>query len=207
MSEVERTSGKLVRSVYQDNSIDTFKSAISKRGGFARANRFEIEIEGTDNKDLTLFCESVTLPGRSIITHDRYTSSKGYKMPYGYTDGDVTMVFNVTNDFHQLNFFRNWLNEIIGSGSGSGLVDQNWVNFKKGTNFGDDSYTRLVKIGVISGDPWSIGTDTASEMISGVVLHNAFPLSVSDLELSNANENTIIQVTVQLGYDTWEINR
>ena len=100
--------------------INQFKALIQKRGGLARANRFEIIIplpagipEEDRGRDLTLLCESTVLPGKQIMTNEYSIYGHASKIPYNLVHEDVSCIFNVTNDMYVKKIFDAWQNLVI----------------------------------------------------------------------------------------------
>src|SRR5210317_506175 len=108
------------------SDIDKLKSLVSKKGGLAKANRFNVmftpptasllngNLQGiissaisgnfsaknlvNDPRDISLLCDSVTIPGKQISTLDVQTVKQLVKIPYGYLTDDVSLSFLLTND-------------------------------------------------------------------------------------------------------------
>jgi hypothetical protein len=114
-------------------SINDLKSSIATHGGLAHTNRFAVYmapptaalfnldlqnilvslVSGnfkarnliSDPRDITILCESCTLPGRQIMTLDYQTFRQPEKLPYGYINEDVTFSFLLTNDYYVKKLF------------------------------------------------------------------------------------------------------
>ena len=185
--------------------IDSFKSSVAKRGGFAKQNHFSIYmtvpilnlsldnalsniVSGNfnplqafnDPRDITLLCESCSMPGRQIATNDYATMKKPEKRPYGYMNDDVTFTFLLTQDFYMKDVMDGWQSQIIN-------MERNRLRYKK-------EYVSDIIIQQLSHSGTPIHT---------VKLKNAFPTTVSAVELSNTSENTIQRVTVTMSYEDW----
>jgi hypothetical protein len=187
-------------------NIDTLKATISKRTGLARSNRFAVYINlpiisinkdrilsnvlsgninplqaFNDPRDISLLCDSCTLPGRQITTLDRQTNMKTVKVANGYLNEDVTFSFMLTGDYFIKTVFESWSKEII--------------NFEELTLKFKEDYV---------GDVIIQQLNERDVPIYSVRLNNAFPTTISSVELSNANENTISKVDITMSYDDWE---
>jgi len=188
--------------------IDTLKSTIGKRTGVAKSNRFAIYmnlplvsinptkiltniVSGNfnpmqvfnDPRDISLLCESCSLPGRQIATNEHFTRMKAIKKTYGYLNEDVTFSFLLTGDYYMKGVFDSWQGSI--------------VNYERGTlNYRED-YTSNVVIQQLNQQNIPIYTCT---------LRNAFPTTVSSIELANSNDNQIARVSVTMSYDDWDDN-
>ena len=97
-----------------------------------------------------------------------------------YLNEDVTFTFLLTVDYYLKEVMDSWQNSIID-------YDRGTLNYR-------DDYVSDVVIQQLGQN--NIPNYTCT-------LHNAFPVSVSSVELSNANENTISRVTVTMAYDDW----
>ena len=199
--------------------IDNLKASISRRGGMAKANRFAVYIshptkkvdlintdlnsllgqaasrliEGQsptlksffeDPRDVFLFCESASLPGRQVATNDFYTGMKGIKKPYSYINDDVTMTFNLTNDYYMRDYFKSWIDSILPS-----TGEARKIAYKH-------EYCTDIIIQQMGSNDWIPA--------KSVVLKNAYPVTMSSINLSNTAENTISQVTITFAFDDWE---
>ena len=133
-----------------------------------------------DPRDVSLLCESVSLPGRQVATAEHITRLKAIKKPYGYINDDVSFTFLLTGDYYIKQVFDDWTAKLF--------------DFEKGeVSYKDDcvSDVTIQQLG-----PNNIPVYTCT-------LQNAFPVTVSAVELSNTSENTISRVTVTMAYDEW----
>ena len=184
--------------------IDKFKSVISKRGGLAPANRFAVYMalplisfdpqnliakvfnQGTaspfinDPRDVSILCDSVTLPGRQISTSDVQTNLLSVKTPYTYINDDVTMSFHITNDHFMKKFFENWFNR---------MFDRKKMTMKYRSQFTTDVIIQQL--------------DQRDVPVYTVTLKNAFPTSITSYELTNSGENQTQKQTITLSYEDW----
>tara|TARA_Y200000002_G_C22491497_1_gene583195 strand:- start:125 stop:760 length:636 start_codon:yes stop_codon:yes gene_type:complete len=187
-------------------SVDTLRGTLGKRGGVAKANRFSIYMplplisinpgsiltnlaSGNgfnpmsllnDPRDMSLLCESCSLPGRTIATTEHITRLKAIKKQYGYINDDVTFTFLLTGDYYIKQVFDDWTAKLF--------------DFEKGTVSYKDDCVSDVTIQQLG--PSNIPIYTCK-------LQKAFPVSVSAVELANTSENTISRVTVTMAYDEW----
>ena len=187
-------------------SIDTLKSAISNHGGVAHPNRFNViftppkmsllnknptNLIGNlasgslslrnlinDPRDISLLCQSVTIPGRNITTLD-YMANKGTrKQPYTFVDSEVTMSFILTSDFYIKTMFDTWLENIFDT-------ESYYVGYKK-------DYATDVTIQQLNKE---------NIPVYGVRLINAFPTSFADISLDNSSADTVQKVSATFSYD------
>ena len=189
-------------------TIEDLKATISKKGGLARSNRFNViftppkqsllnlnpetiissAISGNfsarnlinDPRDINVLCTSVALPGRQISTLDYQAEKQTIKIPYGELHDDVTCTFLLTNDYYMKTVFDSWVGSIVD-------MDQYSVAYKR------DITTDIIIQQL----------DEQNTPIYGVRLEGAFPTTIADIELSNDNENTVQSLSVSFSYDKY----
>lgn len=188
-------------------SIDNLKAMIGKRGGVAQQNRFQViftpptqsllnlnettavgALRGettagsliADPRDISLLCESASLPGRQITSID-YTSNKiTTKIPYSILNEDVTLNFILTNDYYMKTMMDDWQSAVYDS-------DIYRVGYKK-------DFTTDVIIQQLDKD---------NKPVYGVKLEDAFPVTVSSIVLDNTAENTAQKLSVTMSYSNF----
>ena len=187
-------------------SIDTLKSTISKRGGLAKANRFNLIFSspasgilnlsggvlsswssgggvGTlinDPRDISLLAENVTLPGRQISTIEYIAEKQTVKIPYGIINEDVTASFLLTNDYYIKNMFDDWLKVCFD-------VENYRAKFK-------DDFAVDVVIQQLN---------EKNLPVYGVRLEKAFPTTVASITLDNNSESTVQKLSVTFSYENY----
>ena len=155
------------------------------RSGFAKANRYTVQLPATSNgQAMNVMCDSVTWPGRQISTVEIYTDMKANKAAYAFIPDDVTISFVMSNDWSAWNYLHDWHKRVIGNIEGDNGYR---VNFKA-------DYQRQIVI---------IHNDESENDRKLVVLKGAFPTTLSSMELSNQNENTVLRVTATFSYENW----
>jgi hypothetical protein len=172
------------------SSINDFKSAILRNKGFARPNRFEIEILRVpgwsgNTRDLKFLCETVNLPGKQITTLDYDIGTRRpLKIPTGYIEDDVTMVFNLTNNYIVKEALDKWMGRIINA-------DSYLLSY-------DTTYKRDISIAQL---------DENNSRVYAVQLRNAYPITVNSIDLDSNSESTVQKVTAVFTYDELKINQ
>jgi len=194
-------------------NIDSLKSTISRRGGLARPNRFAIYLTHpsttrdsllnldmdslvssfiggggltslfNDPRDMFLLCDAVTIPGKRITTMEQTTSHFTAKKPYSMLVEEVTMTFNLTNDYYVRKYFDEWQDMIINPNSYK-------TEYKK-------NYCKDIIIQQLT---------PSNDIIPSysVKLEDAYPIAISAVDLSNSAENTTAQMTVSFAYTVWQ---
>lgn len=187
-------------------NVDNFKSLVSKRGGLAPANRFAVYMplplisfdpqeliakafnKGNaggnnffnDPRDVSILCDSVTMPGRQIATNDVVNNMLAVKMPYNYINDDVTMSFHITNDHYMKKFFDNWMDKII---------DRRTMTMKYRSSYATDIIIQQL--------------DQRDVPVYTCTLKNAYPITMASYELNNSSENEFQKITMTFAYEDW----
>lgn len=187
-------------------NIDTFKSVVSKRGGLAPANRFAVYMpmplitvdpqeiiagffgqknSGSsdffqDPRDVSILCDSVTMPGRQISTNDVNHHMLPIKMPYNYINDDVTMTFHITNDHYMKKFFDKWVDR---------MFDREKMLLKYRSTYVTDIIIQQL--------------DQKDIPVYTCTLKNAYPVTVASYDLNNSSESTLQKLSVTFAYEDW----
>lgn len=187
-------------------NVDNFKSLVSKRGGLAPGNRFAVYMplplisfdpqeliakafgKGNaggnnffnDPRDVSILCDSVTMPGRQIATNDVVNNMLAVKMPYNYINDDVTMSFHITNDHYMKKFFDNWMDKII---------DRKTMTMKYRSSYATDIIIQQL--------------DQRDVPVYTCTLKNAYPITMASYELNNSSENQFQKITMTFAYEDW----
>jgi|TARA_B110000908_G_scaffold172587_1_gene241057 hypothetical protein len=191
-------------------NIDALKSTIAKKGGLAKANRFQViftpptqsllnlspeTLVGNlasgkglsiknlinDPRDISLLCEQVMLPSRSISTLDYSADKQSNKFPYTNIDGDVNMTFILTSDMYIKSMFDNWTSSIID-------MDSYNLGYK-------DDYSTDIVIQTL---------DSRNIPTYGVKLEKAYPTEISVIALNNT-DGEYLRCTVTFAYDKYVV--
>lgn len=164
-------------------SIQELKGAIG--AGVARADRYRILLPsdfGGDGRELNTLCRAANLPGRQITTQERRIGMITQKMPYGFAFNDISLTFLLDQNYSIRNYFDTWQRAIVNPGSYE-------LAYKS-------EYTRDVVIQQLNH-----GDDS---VIYSIKLLRAFPTTVNAIELGDEQENTLVQLGVELSYTDWE---
>jgi hypothetical protein len=192
------------------NSINDLKASISKHGGLAQGNRFAIymqppaasllnldlqgsiasAVSGTfklgslinDPRDMSLLCESCTLPGRQITTIEYQSVRQSNKVPYGYFNEDVTFTYLLTQDYYIKKIFDKWAEMVIDTKNYRARYQNEYAT--------DVVIQQLNKKNI---------------PIYGVRLKKAYPITVNEIALDNNAENTPQKLSVTMTYEDFVI--
>ena len=169
-------------------AVDSFRGKMT--GGGARANMFSIDMAfpfyASGNSELTSFmCRAASLPGSELGTVEVPFRGRIIKMPGDRTFEPWTItVYNDTN-FNVRNSFERWMNGMNTHQENLGLfVD----------NAGYNTYATNVEVKQLN----QIGAT-----VKTYSLKNAFPSTLSNIELSYDQVTQIEEFTVTFQYDYW----
>ena len=161
-------------------TIEDLKAAMSAKAP-ARPDRYRVRIPGL-NAVGDILCQATNLPGRQITTTERRIGMVTQKMPYGFIFDDVSLTFLLDGEYSVKNYFEDWQEDVIG-------FDTYELEYK-------DVYTKQIIIEQLDKEN--------SQVIYGVKLKGAFPVTINPIELGDGLANQITQLNVQLAFTDWE---
>jgi len=189
--------------------LNDLLGALNSDEGYATPNRFEVVLptppinpsgnggglfdifesfftslgREADNRSISLRCESVTLPGRTLNTLD---DTNIYGPVRQIVDGvtyaeDVSMMFQSSSGLAERAFFEDWQRQAFN--------DVNWnVKYHK-------SYVSTIEIYLL---------DRKDKRRYGIKLFDAFPKTIGAIDLNYASNNEIIKTPVTFSFRYWE---
>lgn len=134
-----------------------------------------------NTKKMSILAHTVSVPQKSFTTFEHRNLGSPYKIPYSVNFDPFTISFYCDARMEIKRFFDNWTNLIINPDNGV-------------LSYYDDFIT---EIEVVLLDVENFNHYT-------VRLHEAYPISVSSLELSASAANTILNMSVTFSYKFWE---
>lgn len=192
------------------HEIDDFKAMVGKRGGLARPNRFVVIMTPPDSsfintdwqglasqalsgnlgwndlindpRDIAMLCKSAQFPGRQVntIEYERDGFRNQVKIPYTYTNEDITLTFHLTNDYYMKKVLDNWINKAVDE-------TNHTVGYKS-------DYTKDLIVQQL---------DQNNYPIYGLKFENAYPTGFNSINLDNAASDTTQEISVTFAYDTF----
>lgn len=171
-------------------SIQKILSSLSS-SGVASTGHFEVQITGKDGtmleKDLIYRAESVSIPGRTVMSIEHKFTNYGplNKVPYGQVYTDVTVSFLLSEDLREKAYFEMWHEKMVSTGCMGG--EQRPLTFN--AKYFDD-YTGVVLIRQYG---------TAGDLRSVHRLHEAYPLMMSDVQM-NWGEDNPAKISITFAY-------
>ena len=169
------------------DNIAQFVALINQKGGVAKTNRFRINITlPTDiiidkGKHLSLLCESISFPNKTIQSIEFSSYRNPIKIPIGFSNEDVTAVFHLTNDYYIRTIFDNWMSRIINN--------ETYIL----------SYDKQFKT-----DIEIIQLNEKDEDVYGVILKDAYPIFMNSVDLNNSTTNSTQKLSINFTYNYWK---
>ena len=189
-------------------NVADFRAQISssKFGGLALANKFIVRITPPSKifagdgdsfptmEQLTFFCSTSNLPGKTINTFDHkpYAFGQVNKMPISRTNDSLTTSFFCDSNYLIMGFFQRWLNYIVQDGGevfdGRGYRE---IGYK-------EHYACTIEI---------IGYDYDSSEKVVYKLYEAYPTQIGAVQMGWEQNDTLIQIPIEFTYDDMSIDR
>ena len=170
------------------NNLATAVATLHAENGYAVPNRFEVIILAplpnyAKQRDVSLRCESVLLPGRNLNT---LTDGNPYGPTREVVDGvtyaeDIAMTFQASSGLDERVFFEEW---------------QELAFNKQTWNVGYyNDYVSTVEIYMLN---------RQDERRYGIKLIEAFPKTIAGTDLTQATSSEIIRTSVTFSFRYWE---
>lgn len=185
-------------------NVNEFKSNVAANGGLLKNNRFAVLISKPNKLDakfgdlteLRFYAESASVPGIALQTAEQRRQGVGNleKTPWGAAFTDVSITFRIDQQTKTWNFFQAWM----------GLIYNYDVAMRAGqpdTEFEleyKDDYVSLISIFVYN------EIDRGSAPIMTIDLYDAFPVSISDMQMSWGNSD-IMRLNVTFNFRSWSL--
>ena len=168
--------------------VDVIKTQL--QAGHARANRYRVflpqisnDVPPSERQGIEILCDSVTIPGRQITTNEYYTSMRATQIAYAFGVAPISMSFYLTNNWESWNYMNSWHKEVI-----TDLDEDKGYRLKFKKNYSKDIFIEHL--------------DTEDQTTKIIKVINAFPTTLNEIELGNANSD-ITRVSVSFAYDNW----
>jgi len=204
-------------------SVDQMKSLISRRGGTAQPTVFRVQlpsIAGVTSSDVNLLCTAVNIPGKQIATYDREIGGKMEKVAYRNLYQDVSMTFLVLNDYGIRNYFEEWTKQIVDPDTYEPGYKNEYTSqikieqLRKGiglpiysTPIGlpyipEEIKNRLPSIGGLdlARGQFDLNFITGDQVVYETILEDAFPTTMTDVNLGNALTDQVLEFSVSFSY-------
>jgi hypothetical protein len=187
--------------------INEFKSQLDWFGGPARGSLFEVQIIRPNNvrsransRDLIFFCKNASIPGIVFNSTSNEQVAQFRKMqPMTVNTEPVQAIFMLDSDHQVLSFFHSWAQNIVNYGTSAGSFSE--VNGKLPFEIGykDDYACRIII------RQYSTNYDVSGQYYE-VVLDNAFPMAIGDVDLAWENNDSFSVLPISFQYDRIQYN-
>lgn len=146
--------------------------------------------------------EQARIPGINIMTVDnnRYGLGVMQRMPFNaqFTDTNITFIADSKGEIYK--YFYSWFTSIIDfNGSGSSNMNGTFMSNPM------PSYTMGYKDDYVT-DIYILVFDNAGNLAKQIVLYNAFPNTMNDINLDWGNTNSVMKITVGLTFKEWSMD-
>lgn len=187
-------------------NIETFKSRAG-RNGFLRNNKFELIISpspslttdgiftNNTSNNLRFMCDAVNFPGISLNTHDNRRFGYGAieKKPTSPVFQDLNIDIIADGDNNNWRSIKKWIQYVN---------NYDFVNFgvpgPGGLNFFEVNYKSNYRTTITLDIYHATGIRKSS-----VKFKDAFPVSISDVQLNWGDTNNILRFQTSWSYFTW----
>ena len=179
-------------------SPDKIKSLLYHHGGIAYNNKYMVTINkppafelpgGIQMREhLSMLCDTVSLPTKSLATYEKQIYGPVKAMPYRMTFTEASMSFIMTDGMTEKKYFDAWQNMIVDPENGNIAYFNNYVvniNIKK------FSHT---------------ATGSSDSPTYEVNLIDAWPSIVAEVQLSHSGGSEAMKLPVTFQFKKWESN-
>jgi len=178
-----------------DFAISDFIAKLDGLGGYAKRNRFTVQIIPPDSlvtnvsaSAIEFLIKAISFPGRSFgSTTFRSGGKYGLEVPYEVTEEPVAITFLGTNDWKARKFWYDWHEHIQSNSS------YNMQYYKK--------FIGTVTISVYNEESQVAG-GTSGTATHKVTLHECWPKTIGAIELG-WESGELVDFTVDIAYSWW----
>lgn len=199
-------------------NVQSFISSVSKNG-IMRNNKFLVRIPmprgmlqsnasarlQSTSRFIELWCESTNIPGVSLSTNEirRYGYGNVEKKPYVSINNDVNFSFLSDGDGEIWSFFQQWIRMIVNYDMRNGIDPPT----KNGVLPGQNPWELAYKYEYVSDVEVIVFNEQGNDVLT-VVLREAYPTFVGDVQLNWGDTNNIARIPVTMTvYDWYNIDQ
>lgn len=133
-----------------------------------------------NNGAINLKCNMATFPERTLQTIDFKSNSVNFKMPWSTSYNPISLSFYADGNLDTREYFELWQACVMNFGN-------NTMNFY-------NEYVSDVKL--------YIQNDSGADAY-GIILYEAYPMSISLMDLSYGNSSTVLNIMISLSFKSW----
>ena len=182
--------------------INEFKTQMDWFGGPARGSLFQVIITPpaglktrASSRYLTFFCKNASIPGMTLnsASNDQ-VAQKVKMMPQSINLEPVQCIFMLDSDHQILSFFHSWMQQIVNFGTQGGAYSEVAGKLPYEVGYKED-YACSITI-----RQYSTNHDVSGQYYE-VILDNAFPLAIGDIDLAWDSQDSFSVLSVSFQYD------
>lgn len=158
--------------------IDPLSTSSNNESMVGNITNLDVEMNLTGAVNIK--CHTMTFPQRALQTYDVKMNSANFRIPYMCAYDPITFSFYADNNLDTRHYFEVWQAAVMNFGN-------NTMNFY-------DEYVSNVNMYI---------QDSTGADIYGITLYEAYPLGISNIDLSYSNDNQVITIMVTLSYKSW----
>ena len=197
-------------------SINALKSLITRTGGIARQNLYQVVMPslGDDPRlslpsELNLLCDDATIPGRNIDTSPHTVGALTRSMPTAFTPapGQLMLSFILLNDYGSKRYFEQWQDKVLQKSTyeigyaNEYVRDFTIYQLSKEVTSGYDATTRREIINDVQNN--EIIDYEERSFVYAVKILNAFPKTIQAVQLNNTSNDATMKLMVEFSYTDW----
>lgn len=193
-------------------NVSNFRSEINKQNGILKNNKFLVRMpvpRGLYGSPVTtlsqnvsrmveFWCEQANIPGVSLPTTEvrRYGYGTIEKKPYSSLNNDITLTFIGDGKGEIWTYFQQWMRLIVNYDVRKGINGQ--TGLTRGQTPFELTYKEQYGVDISI----QVYDDTGKEVIR-VILRDAYPIFVGDIQLNWADTNSMMRVPVTFTVFDW----
>jgi len=184
-------------------NLNEFKSQMNRFGGAAQSNLFQVQFVNTPflfgsnarPRDLTFFCKSAVIPSMEANAMGyEAVAQRPKQFVTGMTSQPVACLFMLDSNHQVLRFLHGWMQRVVNYSTAGGNMSEVNGMLPYEVGYKDDYACRMII------RHYSTFNNTGGKYYE-VILDNAFPIAVGDVDLNWADQSSPSQVSVSFGYD------
>lgn len=184
-------------------NINDFTSDIRTRG-IVRTNSFlayivppvGLQAKYKDTKNFIIRCDSASIPSASFLNYELFRYGYGIQesAPYSVQFEPINLSFIMDSQAEIYTFFYRWMNII--------------VNYNTRNNLNSPTKHLPYEVGYKSDYKSTVRVVVYNEKAQNIIeitLYDAFPMSISEIQMNWAAENEIVKINVPMYYRDFSI--
>ena len=216
------------------SDINGFIASMKKARGFARANQYEVKfnlppslhnLQANFGKQLTLHCDSISMPGHDLQTQTRQYGSEPTRdmvTSHGY-EGAIQASFYLDSKLNELQIFQLWQEMAVSTGDNKANYYDDYIGDMSIFQMGSANATLSLAFDERSSDILRGGRKEGYESEAyghqnnitkkipiqiedaqyAVKVEEVYPATIGDIEYAYASDNTILKVSVGFNFRKW----